>query len=54
MSFEKLTSRILELAGGRVLPALDSAGVAMLAKRAMKQAGNCACCAQRRKGCMSE
>lgn len=39
MSFEKLTSRILELAGGRVLPALDSAGVAMLAKRAMKQAG---------------
>ncbi len=39
MSFEKLTTKILELCGGRVLPALDSAGVAMLAKRAMKQAG---------------
>ena len=38
MSFEKLTSRILELEGGRVLPALDGAGVAMLAKRAMRQA----------------
>lgn len=36
MSFEKLTSRMLELEGGRVLPALDGAGVAMLAKRAMK------------------
>ena len=31
MSFEKLTSRMLELEGGRVLPALDGAGVAMLA-----------------------
>lgn len=38
MSFEKLTSRMLELEGGRVLPALDGAGVAMLAKRAMRQA----------------
>lgn len=37
MSFEKLTSRMLELEGGRVLPALDGAGVAMLAKRAMRR-----------------
>ena len=36
LSFEKLTERLLSRCGGRAIPALDKAGLCMLAKEALK------------------